>query len=69
MLWVSLVWPFTFYLDPDQHTVSPMSRKLRQTLPLTNRKPKDYNGTINLAVNCTKNFTQPFEIQWHFVFC
>ena len=21
MLWVSLVWPFTFYLDPDQHTV------------------------------------------------
>ena len=21
MLWVSLVWPFTFYLNPDQHTV------------------------------------------------
>ena len=21
MLWVSLVWTFTFYLDPDQHTV------------------------------------------------
>ena len=21
MLWVSLVWPFTLYLDPDQHTV------------------------------------------------
>ena len=21
MLWVSSVWPFTFYLDPDQHTV------------------------------------------------
>ena len=21
MMWVSLVWPFTFYLDSDQHTV------------------------------------------------
>ena len=21
MLWVSLIWPFTFYSDPGQHTV------------------------------------------------
>ena len=31
MLWVSLVWPFTFYLDPDQHTVYTVGVYTRET--------------------------------------